>query len=105
MAIIKVLHVVSVETENYYLNNLVDFTDNNKISFSFITFGASGGFTREMEKRGCAVYSLNSLKAVKIPAALFKLWRLYKKCHTIPGWYWSIQRSAGKYWKKTREFG
>ncbi|MBL0272557.1 MAG: glycosyltransferase family 4 protein [Chitinophagaceae bacterium] len=79
MAIIKVLHVVSVETENYYLNNLVDFTDNNKISFSFITFGASGGFTREMEKRGCAVYSLNSLKAVKIPAALFKLWRLYKK--------------------------
>ena len=79
MPVLKVLHVVSVETENYYLNNLVDFTDGNKVQFSFVSFGSSGGFTAQMEKRGFTVHTLNAQGWAKKPAALFKLRRLMKQ--------------------------
>ncbi|MES1198080.1 MAG: glycosyltransferase family 4 protein [Chitinophagaceae bacterium] len=79
MKAFKVLHIVDIETENYYLNNLVDYTDRNKVSFSFINFGSSGGFTKQMEKRNCPVYILNARGWTKKTAALFKLRAFIKK--------------------------
>ena len=35
---VKVIHIANVDTENYYLNNLIDYTDPQEIEFSFITF-------------------------------------------------------------------
>ena len=79
MAVIKVLHIVSVETENYYLNNLVDFSDRSKVAYSFITFGAEGVFTEQMQKRGYTVYALNALHWKKRLTSLFQLKKLIKK--------------------------
>jgi glycosyltransferase involved in cell wall biosynthesis len=76
---IKVLKIVNVETENYYLNNLVEYTDSNKVQFSFISFGSAGGFTTQMEKKGFIVHTLNAQGWVKKPAALLKLRRLMKQ--------------------------
>lgn len=57
---IKVLHVVSVDWENYYLNNLVDFCDAGEVRFSFVTFAeADCDFVRDMKNRGRTVYALN----------------------------------------------
>jgi glycosyltransferase involved in cell wall biosynthesis len=79
MAIIQVLHIVDVETENYYLNNLIDYSDKNLLQFSIITFGAAGSFTKQMEERGCKVYFINAKGVVKKITALFKLRMLIKK--------------------------
>jgi len=39
MNVIKVLHVTNVEKENYYLANLVEYSDASAVEFLFITFG------------------------------------------------------------------
>lgn len=79
MAVIKILHIVSVETENYYLNNLVDYSDNDKVAYSFITFGAWGVFAEQMQKRGCTVYVLDALHWKRQITSLVKLKKLIKR--------------------------
>jgi len=78
MKAIKVLHVVSVDKENYYLNNLTDFTDPNEIEFSFATFYPQCDFGRELEKRGKRVYYLDCLQSSRYSQAFRKLREIYK---------------------------
>lgn len=58
---LRVLHVTSVETSNYFLNNLVDYTDRNEIRYSALTLAAEGGFTRDLSSRGVRSYAVNGL--------------------------------------------
>ena len=37
---ISVLHVVSLEKENYYLQNLAAFSERDEVDHSFVTFGS-----------------------------------------------------------------
>lgn len=75
---IKVLHIVSVETENYYLNNLTDYTDSKDVEFSFVTFAGKCEFGVELEKRGKHVYYLDCLSRNRYPQAFLKLWKILK---------------------------
>ena len=74
---IKVLHVLSVDKENYYLNNLVDHSAPDKVKFSFVTFAGECEFGRSLEMRGQRVYYLDSPKRKQYPLAIKKLWSIY----------------------------
>lgn len=76
---IKVLHIVSVDKENYYLNNLVDHSPPDNIEFSFVTFAGECEFGRSMEKSGQRVYYLNSPKRNQYPGTIKKLWSILNK--------------------------
>lgn len=75
---IKVIHLVCVEKENYYLNNLIDYTPENAIEYSFVTLAPKCGFGSDMEKRGKRVYYLDSLSRRKYPNALQQIWKILK---------------------------
>ncbi|OSZ80896.1 hypothetical protein CAP36_06555 [Chitinophagaceae bacterium IBVUCB2] len=76
---IQILHIVNVDTENYYLNNLIDYSDKNKLEYSIITFGPAGSFTQQMEERGCKVYFINANGIFSKLSAIFKVGRRIKK--------------------------
>jgi len=76
---IKVLHVLEVEKEAFYFNNLADFTDRNEVEFAFVTFTPEGGFTESMRRRGFNVYSLNALGKKQLIKAARELRQILKK--------------------------
>ena len=53
------LHVIDVETSNYYLNNLVDYTAKKDVEFFFVTFGLAGSFVDDLRRRGVSADALN----------------------------------------------
>lgn len=75
----RVLHIVSVDKENYYLHNLVDHSSSDKVEFSFVTFAGECEFGRSLEKRGQRVFYLDSPKRNQYPRALKKLWSILTK--------------------------
>lgn len=58
---LRVLHVINVETSNYFLNNLVDHTSRESLQFSAVTFGREGSFVDELRRRGVTAYALKAL--------------------------------------------
>lgn len=76
---IKVLHLASVEVENYYLNNLCDFSEREKVNFSCITFARRAGFVKGMEKRGVPAYALDVMSRKQYPRAVREIWHILKK--------------------------
>jgi glycosyltransferase involved in cell wall biosynthesis len=76
---LRVLHVCSVETSNYYLNNLRDFTDPDLVQFSFVTFAPRGGFVTELERRGARAYALAALNRWQYPQAIRRLWKIIQQ--------------------------
>src|SRR5262249_45339563 len=56
---IRVLHLVSIETTNYYLNNLFDHSDPGAIEMSVVTLGRSGSLIEEFQGRGAYAKALN----------------------------------------------
>ena len=76
---IKVIHIVNVDTENYYLNNLIDYTDPKEIEFSFITFAPENcEFTRDIKKRGKKIYSLDALSRKRYLRAFRQIRKILK---------------------------
>jgi glycosyltransferase involved in cell wall biosynthesis len=59
---IRVLHVTSIDTDNYFLNNLVDETPRSEVVYSAVTFAGAGGFTRGLEQRGVPTYALSAVQ-------------------------------------------
>ena len=55
---IRVLHVSNVGSENYYLNNLCDFTDRSQVEYLAVTLGESSGFLEALRQRGVIGYAL-----------------------------------------------
>lgn len=76
---LKVLHIVSVDKENYYLNNLVDHSVPDEVEYSFVTFAGKCDFGRSLERRGRRVYYLDSLGRRAYPGAFKKLWAILKQ--------------------------
>lgn len=70
---IKVLHVTSVDKDNYYLNNLVDHSSPEEVEFSFVTFAGECEFGRSLIDRGRRVHYLDSMKRNRYPGAFKKL--------------------------------
>ena len=76
---IKVLHIVSVDTKNYYLNNLADHTDVGEVQYSFVTFASSDcDFFLDMESRGRRVFALNRMGRRQFPQTYRELGKLMK---------------------------
>lgn len=76
----RVLHVVSVDKENYYLNNLADHSDPNEVVYSFVTLASKDcDFVRDLENRGRSVYALDCMRRAQYPQAYRSLRRLYKE--------------------------
>ena len=75
---IKVLHVVSVDKENYYLNNLVDHSDRDRVEYSFITLTPHSDFALALERRGRRVYCLDARGRRNIPQAARQIGRILK---------------------------
>ncbi len=76
---IKVLHITNLEVDNYYLNNLCDFTNPEEVEFSTVTFARRAGFTEGMEKRGVRAYALDAPSRKHYPKAIKELWGILKK--------------------------
>lgn len=73
---IKVLHILDLEKENYYLNNLCENTNDSDVSFSFITFAAKTEFAQSLENRGKTVHCLNARNRRSYPSAAKKIWNI-----------------------------
>lgn len=76
---LRVLHVTNVEKENYYLNNLVDYTDRREVEHMALTFGARGGFVEQLERRGIRAYALNCLSRRRYFQVARELWQLIER--------------------------
>ncbi len=74
--VLNVLHVTNIETANYYLNNLIDYTEGNEIKYFAATFGARGGFVEDLERRGVRAFALNCLSRRRYPRAARKLLKI-----------------------------
>ncbi len=76
---IKVLHVVDLEVENYYLNNLVDFTNKDLVEFSFVNFGKNEcGFADGIKKRNCKIYSIERQSRKDFPQLIKEVSKILK---------------------------
>lgn len=76
---LRVLHVTNVETSNYYLNSLCDFTDRRAVTYLAATLGKEGSFTKDLDKRGVQVYALDCRRRSQYPKALYQLSRIIQK--------------------------
>ena len=76
---IKVLHILEVEKEAFYFNNLADFTNRQEVEFAYVTFAPEGDFTESMKRRGFNVYALGAVTKKNLPQATVELWRILKK--------------------------
>jgi glycosyltransferase involved in cell wall biosynthesis len=75
---VRVLHVTAVEAENYYLNSLVDFTEETVAVFAAATLSHPGGFSKALERRGVPVFALGCDRRRKYPRALATLRRIVR---------------------------
>ncbi len=76
---IKVLHITNVDKENYYLNNLCDYSDSSHVEYSFVTLAPYCEFAEALEKRGKRVYCLDALKRKSYPSAMIEIGKILKK--------------------------
>lgn len=75
---LRVFHVVSVDKENYYLNNLTDYSDPESVAYSFVTLAPYCDFAKSLEERGKKVYCLDALDRKNYPRAILQLWKILK---------------------------
>ena len=72
---IKIIHVLAVEKEAFYFNNLVDFSDRNEFVHAFANFAGPCEFADTMLRRGLNVTNLGQLSKARLPLGFFRLWR------------------------------
>lgn len=74
---LKVLHVVSVDKENYYLRNLADYSDAGEVEHLFVTTASPAcDFVKDLAEKGRTVYGLDRpgrKEAVKVFKELSRL--------------------------------
>jgi glycosyltransferase involved in cell wall biosynthesis len=73
---IRVLHVTSVEADNYFLNNLVQYSHEGAVKYYAVTLGRPGGFTDGLRQRGVPTWALDALARPRYPRALIQLARI-----------------------------
>src|SRR5213083_2683396 len=72
---IRIIHVVAVEKEAFYFNNLIDHTDRNEFVHAFANFAGPCDFADGMVQRGLSVTNLGRLDKMRVPSAFLQLWR------------------------------
>ena len=72
---IKILHVLAVEKEAFYFNNLVDHSDAGEFVHGFANFAKPNEFDDTMLRRGLRVINLGTLTKMSVPLAFMRLWR------------------------------
>jgi glycosyltransferase involved in cell wall biosynthesis len=72
---IKIVHVLAVEKEAFYFNNLVDLSDRNEYVHAFANFAGPSEFADTMRRRGLSITNLGALNKKRLPLAFFRLWR------------------------------
>ena len=72
---IKIVHVLAVEKESFYFNNLMDLSDRNEFIHAFANFAGPNEFADTMLRRGLSITNLGSLNKMRLPLAFFRLWR------------------------------
>jgi glycosyltransferase involved in cell wall biosynthesis len=75
---IRVLHVTSVEAENYYLNSLVDSADETVTFLVAATLAPPCGFSRALAERGVPVSALDCNRRLRYPRAFGALRRIVR---------------------------
>src|SRR5687768_15390444 len=78
MSQVKVIHVQSVDKDNYYLNNLVDYSDKDSVEYSFITLYPYCEFAESLEARGRRVYCLDALGRKNFPRAAKEIGKILR---------------------------
>src|SRR6516164_15044 len=73
---IRVLHLVNVETANYYINNLFDYSDPREVRISAVTLAPRRGFVEELERRGATVYALDRNSRSRYAGAATELMKI-----------------------------
>src|SRR5919109_590146 len=73
---LNVLHITSITTENYYLNNLAEFRNPEVVRYVVATLEKDGGLARPLEDRGVRCYTLDKNRRSAYPAALLELLRI-----------------------------
>jgi L-malate glycosyltransferase len=76
---IRVLHVTDVETSNYYLNNLVDFSRELPVQYCVVTLGTDRGFLRDLRQRGVTTRALEYGSRRAYPLAALQLAKLIRE--------------------------
>lgn len=76
---LRVLHLTNVETTNYYINSLCDYTDRRAITYIVATLGKEGSFTKDLDKRGIQMYALDCRQRSQYPKALYRLQQIIQK--------------------------
>lgn len=56
---LKVLHVLATTKEEFFINNLISYTDPADIEFSFVSLTDKSRFTESIKERGLHVYAVN----------------------------------------------
>jgi glycosyltransferase involved in cell wall biosynthesis len=70
---IRILHLTSLEKSNYFLNNLVDYSNRSAIEFIAATLTAEGEFSGELRKRGIPVYCFGCDQRSETISACYRL--------------------------------
>lgn len=76
---IRVLHVTNVGPENYYLNNLCDYTDPSQVEYLAVTLGESSGFLESLRQRGVTGYALHCGTRMQYPKAAWLLRQIIRR--------------------------
>lgn len=76
---IKVLHFCNLEKDNYYLNNLCDYSDESLVEYLLVTLAPECEFAKSLEKRGKKTFCLNCMKRERYPKAFYKLSKIIDK--------------------------
>ena len=79
MSKLRVVHVLSVDKENYYLNNLVDYSDQESVEYSFITLAPQCEFAESLDRRGSRAYCLDALGKRNFPRAAKEIGRILRE--------------------------
>jgi glycosyltransferase involved in cell wall biosynthesis len=72
---IKILHVLAVEKEAFYFNNVVDLVSGPEFVHSFANFAGVNEFSETMRRRGSNVKDLGPVSKIRLPAVFAGLWR------------------------------
>lgn len=72
----RVLHVVSVDKPNYFLNNLCDYS--NGVEYVFVTLAPQCGFAEALRQRGKRVHCLSAQGRRDYPRAAWDIRRIIR---------------------------
>ncbi len=73
-----ILHVVNVDKENYYLRNLAEYSDPEKVEYSFVTLADDGcDFVADLRANGWEAWGLSLIGRKNLPKAYREIKKIF----------------------------